>query len=256
MGPLALLAGAALAASPDPERLSQGWSAWSGAMAQARYPFAFTGADFAALARGQVVRRRVPAAGADRAVGAWWTQTPRDALWIAILDDKHDKVVSGLIEQQLPGTTSARKLLYQHLDLPWPATDRHWVADIENNGALVSASAGGVWERTWTLASPDLAVAAGAVVPGEAIWMPELDGGWTLAEVAGGTLLVYHVRTVIGGSIPEDLVARWSLSTLDAMLRHIDARAQGLAGHYDAAHEPVLRPDGTAIQVSGLTDRP
>jgi hypothetical protein len=242
-----LLLAAAWASRVDPTALDQGWAAWSGAMASARYPFAFTGADFAALAKGQVVRRRVPADGVDRAVGAWWTTTPRDALWIAILDDQHDTVVSGLVERQLPGTLPERKLLYQHLDLPWPATDRHWVADIRNNRALVSASGGGVWERTWTLAAPALAEEAGAVVPGEAIWMPELEGGWTLAEVAGGTLLVYHVRTVIGGSIPDDLVARWSLSTLDGMLRHIDARARSLAAHYGPDHAPVLRPDGSAI---------
>ena len=81
-------------------------------------------------------------------VGFAQAETP----WIAILDDQHDKLVSGLTEEQLPGTNQDHKYLYQRLALPWPFSDRQWVIDLSNNRTLWEKSHGAIWERTWSLA--------------------------------------------------------------------------------------------------------
>ena len=119
---------------------------------------------------------------------------------------------------------------------------------IRNNPHAYAATGGRVWERSWTLADPSLAPGPGA----GGVWVPQNDGTWLLVDAAGGTVLIYEVRTVIGGAFPEDTATRWSLVTVDGMLRHILARAGGIDAHYGAGHAPFDRPDGSAIPPGGL----
>lgn len=238
-----LLASLALAGAPTGS-LGADWGALWPAIAQgATAPIALSEAELAKLAKGELLKRRERAEGGDRAVGALWTDAPREALWVAILDDQHDMLVSGLTERQLPGTNLSRKLLYQHLDMPWPVTDRQWVIDIQNNQELWQATGGAVWERSWTPADP-------ALMPEpdpDAVWTPSNDGGWLLVTAGGGTLMIYHARSEIGGNIPDDLVTRYSVSALDELLRHVVKRACGLGDHYGPDHEPLGLPDGSAL---------
>ena len=238
------LFGALALAGADPAELRADWVAFEGARRSAAvHAVALSDADLAKLAAGGVVRARERVTGGDRAWGAVWTALPVEPLWVAILDDQPDTLVRGLFEEQLPGTTTARKLLYQRLDLPWPFDDRQWVIDIQNNPQLYSATDTAIWERSWTLTDPSLAVSA---TP-DAVWTPVNEGGWMLARAAGGTLLVYHVRTSVGGAIPDDLVTRYALSTLDELLGHVLERAASLGDHYGVAHQPFYRPDGAAL---------
>ena len=250
----ALLFAAALgfAAAPAPRgpALAQDWAARAAAArGSAGYLPSFSADELARLARGDTVRRREAApGGADRVVAAVFTPLSRDALWVTIQDDKHDKLVAGLVEAETPGSTPADKLLYQRLDLPWPFEDRQWVIRIRNNPRVYAATAGRVWERSWTLADPALAPNPSP----DGVWVPQNDGTWLLVEAAGGTVLIYEVRTVIGGAFPDDTATRWSLVTVEGMLRHILARAGGIDAHYGAGHAPFYRPDGSTIPPGGL----
>ena len=239
-----LLAGLALAA-PDGATLKSAWEAASPAMRErARLPVTLPDDAFAKLAQGQVARVREDLPGADRVLGALWTDAPRDALWISILDDQHFDMVSGLFEEELPGTGALRKLLYQRLDLPWPLQDRQWVIDIRSNTALWARSAGAVWERSWTLADPSLEAHASP----DAVWSTTNEGGWLLVDAAGGTLAVYHVRAEIGGNVPDEASTQWAWSKLDDLMQGTATRAKTqIPGHYDAAHYPIARPDGSVI---------
>ena len=245
---LALTLGVVRAAAPatsppDAATLRAGLTARSAQINAASRPLRLSDSQVQTLAAGRVARARVQHDGADGVLGAVWSALPRDDLWIAILDDKHDTLVQGLFEEQLPGTSSARKLLYQRVDLPWPFDDRQWVIDIRNNGSLCASSKGAVWERTWTLADPSIALSA---TP-DALWVPVNDGGWTLVQVAGGTLIAYQARTVIGGVVPDEAVTRYAMSTLEEMLLHVVNRATNLGNHYGPGHEPLYRPDGTPV---------
>lgn len=242
-----ILTGAALAA-PSAEVLRAAWEAQTAVMAaNARFPVNLQAADFTRLSAGQSSRHREPTEGADRVVGALWTEIGRDALWIAILDDQHFDLVHGLVEEQLPGTGPLRKLLYQRLDLPWPLADRQWVIDIQSNTALAAASGGAAWERAWTLANPALARSPDP----DAVWTTVNEGGWLLLPVAGGTLMIYQVRTDVGGAVPDAASAEWAWSTLDELLQTTVRRAAGLASHYTAQHAPIYRPDGSRVPPLG-----
>jgi hypothetical protein len=240
------LLGAGLAlATPDAVALKSAWNEALPAMrAGARIPVTLPDSAFATLAQGGVARVREDLAGADRVLGAVWTDAPRDALWIAILDDQHFTMVNGLYEEELPGTGALRKLLYQRLDLPWPLQDRQWVIDIRSNAELWARSGGAIWERAWTLADPALEVSASP----DAVWSTTNEGGWLLVDAAGGTLAVYHVRAEIGGNVPDEASTQWAWSKLDELMRGTVTRARTqIPGHYDAAHDRIARPDGSVI---------
>jgi hypothetical protein len=147
------------------------------------------------------------------------------------------------VEEVLPGSNASSKLLYQRIDLPWPVADRQWVIDIRNHRMLHENTSGRAWERAWDL-SP---VRGSKHEVADAVWAPVNAGGWLLIDAAGGTLLIYHVRTSIGGNVPDSAVSAWSASSVKSMLDTIIVRSGKLHRHYNAAHPVVLRPDGTPV---------
>ena len=156
-------------AQPDASTLAAAWGAQRSVVeAQAFRPVDLTAQDFAELGAGRVAKRRIPAGDADRILGATWSAHSRDALWIAILDDADFTLVESLTEIRLADTDWGHKRLYQHLDLPWPVSDRHWVLEIKNNVALAAQTQDQVWERVWDLADPSH-IPSGRP---EAIWSP------------------------------------------------------------------------------------
>lgn len=239
-----LLLSTALAA-PSADALKAAWEAATPHLkAEARLPVSLPETSWATLSAGKVARVRQDLSGPDRVIGALWTEVPRDALWIAILDDQHFDMVEGLSEEQLPGTGPLRKLLYQRLDLPWPLQDRQWVIDIQSNTALYRASGSTVWERSWTLGDAALAPSADP----DAVWSTTNEGGWLLIDAAGGTLVLYHVAAEIGGSVPDEASTQWAWSKLEELLVGTARRAADqVPAHYGAKHAPVVRPDGSSI---------
>ncbi len=218
--------------------------------AEGKYHFSWTDAELERLAQGHFVKRRERQKGADRAIGAIWTAASMDEMWVAVQDEGHWGLVKGLVDERLPGSTFQHKILYQRLDMPWPFADRQWVIEVVNNQDLIAASGGKVWERTW---SPSEKRGAAAERE-EAVWVLTNDGGWLAADVAGGTLLVFHARTVIGGNVPEDAATSWSMMTLGGMLRDLVARSYKMPDHYVGDHGPIRRPDGTPIGVFDVSD--
>lgn len=239
------LIAAALAAPPSAAALQSAWNEHKASMAaHGVHPLHPEREDFVAVANGKVAKRRIAEDGPDRAMGMLWTPVARPALWVAVLDDIHDTVVNSLQEQRLGRTEDGRKVLYQRLDLPWPAQDRQWVIEIWNNLALERDTNGAVWERPWDLGDP----AQMPTPDDKALWLPMTNGSWLLLEVAGGTLMAYSARTTIGGAIPDELVTRWAMATLDEMMEHIVDRSKSIPAHYDRNHDPVLGGDNQPIK--------
>jgi len=211
--------------------------------AKAKYQLEFTDAELAKVAKGEVAKRRERLKGTDRVMGLAWTPASMDAVWVAMQDPDHWNYVEGFLEEKLPSSTFNSKIVYQRILFPWPFADRQWVIEVKNNLALIEATNGKVWERTWSL-NPE----RGAVNEMEkAIWVDINDGGWMVTDAGEGSLLGFHVRTVLGGSVPDELVVRYSMGTLQSLLGGLTERATTMTGHYDAAHTPVRRPDGTTI---------
>ncbi|MEQ1565055.1 MAG: hypothetical protein ABMA64_05410 [Myxococcota bacterium] len=230
-------------AAPSAEELESDWEKWRAQLdASAEYPLRFADDEWEKIAAGQVARRRERLDGTDRVLAVRWLSSDIDTTWLAMYDP-HGAEIHSFLEEELPGSTFDRRVVYQRIDLPWPMAARQWVVEVRNNLPLIDATGGAVWERTWTLSDRR---GARAESP-DGVWLPVNEGGWFLAESGGGTLLGYHVRTVVGGVVPDEAAVQWSYATLSSLLNGIADRVPGAVGHYRAGHSPVRRPDGTAI---------
>lgn len=231
-------------ATPTPAALSAAWEAHRSDLdSLAVYPVKWSAEEWDRVAKGKVARRRERLEGADRVIGMVWVDTDPSTTWVAVQDPHGPVTVSGMVHEELPGSTFQHRLLYQSIDLPWPLATRQWVIEVKNNLPLIAATQGAVWERTWGLSSQRGAQAE----QGNAVWLPVNDGGWMFVDADGGTLLVYHVRSVIGGNVPDDFATRWAFGTLSGMLSGIRDRVPWVKTHYVEGHEALQRPDGLPV---------
>ncbi|MCB9675283.1 MAG: hypothetical protein H6737_09215 [Alphaproteobacteria bacterium] len=204
----------------------------------------FDAKEWEKLAEGKTVRRRERLDGPDRVLAALWSPASRDQLWLAIQDEQHYEVVAGYADEDLPGSTFAKRTLYQRIDLPWPFAARQWVIELESNRDLLAASQGTIWERHWRISERRGA----SIEDPDAVWVPETTGGWTLVEIAGGNLVIYHTRASVGGNIPDEAGTQWALMTVSGMVEEMDRRARDeVDAHYLDGHAPIERPDGTFV---------
>jgi len=241
---LLLIACSVALATPDAASLRSAVEAHRAAIdAHAIYPLRFTDEELQRVAAGHVVKRRERLEGVDRVLGLVWTPVPKDEIWVAMQDSEHWDYVDGFLEEHLPGSTFQNKIVYQRILFPWPFADRQWVIAVRNNLPLIEATGGAVWERTWNL-SPERGAESELE---KAIWVGLNDGGWFVVDAGEGSLLSYHVRTVIGGRVPDEVVVRYSMSTLGGLLGGLSARGERVREHYDSAHTPIRRPDGSII---------
>ena len=117
------------------------------------------------------------------------------------------------------------------------------MVEITNNESMTQQTNNRLWERSWDLAKPSL-------MPNpdnNAIWVPVATGSWLLYPVEQGTMVVYHARSAIGGRIPDEVVTRWALATLDEMMTHIANRAATIDAHYTGGHEIINGCNGEPI---------
>lgn len=229
--------------------------------AHARFALpALSDAQVGRLLEGKVVKiREVTDSDApQRAIGLIRTDVPKEHLWLSARD-VHFTAVDELIEVQLTPDGEWPAVWYQLLDMPRPFSDRHWVVDVTDTHTLAAATEGRAWEHGWVLRSggPALAVEAviGGRVPGvdaerieDAIYTPVNHGAWLVIDLGDGTtVLGYHVTSVIGGRIPDKLVADYTLLTLGKLLKGVVERAPEVVAHYAEGHAPIEGGDGVPV---------
>lgn len=223
--------------------LEEVWAANSAAIARASpVPVVLSAADFATLRGGQVVARRTESAQGMFATGAVLVDVAIEMAWITIQDAPHDPG-SRVRSVWLDGAPVGIRRTYNTMDLPFPLADRQWVLELTANRPLFDATGGAVWQRTWHEVDPSLAPAPD---PG-AEWLPEARGAWTLLATDQGTVMLFSIRTVLGGAIPAGLTNSWAVPTLRTSLAHFAERAKTMSAHYGPSHDRVLTPAGTTI---------
>ncbi len=254
---LGIITAAAVAGNPTAKELDAVWQKYCGAATQhTQVPLPLTTeSDWERLAKGETVTRRfrVPGTPADRVLAMRYIDQAPASIWVAILDGEHGSLSSDLVEWELPGATPTSKVLYQHLDLPFPVDNRHWIIHAVSNGPLYRATGRTAWERGWQLdpgGESSLArLPAALQARGDgAIWTPANSGAWLLLSVGWGTLAVYQLETNIGGWLPEDLVTRFVLSSLTDLIETTEKLADRTPSHYRSGHDPIYRPDGSVIE--------
>lgn len=217
------------------------------------------------LERGEVVHllRREPRPGPseesdDRLVALRLIPQRMQDVWLAALDP--DLPVASIYHDfRLWHDDAGNSRWCVLLDLPWPLADRYWTVDLSKSTDLAEASSGMLWEHRWELSDrgSDIAIDAartgafGEITPErlrEAVYTPVNRGGVLTADLGEhGTLLLYHLSTVIGGFIPDALVNAISRREVERFLEQAAERSAGMHDHYDADHEPVFGGDGRPI---------
>ena len=134
---------------------------------------------------------------------------------------------------------------YQHVNLPWPIRDRHWVILCEKNPRVAEASDGLVWEHYWSLVDDGESWWRAASEDGRingldentleaSIYLAENRGAWIMLEVdAERTLVIGYFDGDLGGRIPKSVVRRFSYPQLEKGLQLIADVSVDIHQRYD-----------------------
>ena len=182
-------------------------------------------------------------------VGLRIVEVPKLLVWLSLFDGQHEphpRYTRATLERGTDGSW----VRYQHVNLPWPLRDRHWVIDASKNRQLAADSDGTIWEHRWHLHDSGRSLALEAHEDGlvdrlkrrqmeRSVYLPENRGAWTLLELdADKTLIVGHVHVDLGGLLPAGLVRRYSRSQLEAGLDALAETSFTAHSRYDA--DPML----------------
>lgn len=191
-----------------------------------------------ALRDGEVVRilRKVPARSDgdefeyhERLTAYYLVPQPLESLWAASLDPEF-RSSERLTAHLLSGNLAGDGRWYQHLALPWPVRDRHWVIDLEFNTTIGEQVGGAILERSWQLSEEGPALARQAVLDGEidgidsgnfdgSVYVPLNRGAWIMIRLdPDWTLICYRVTTSFGGNIPEGMVNTLGAHLVEGLL--------------------------------------
>ena len=171
-------------------------------------------------------------------IGLKIVEAPRLLVWLALTTDSEE--LDGRLTRAVLDEGPAGSIVrYQHIDLPWPIRDRHWVIRVENNIDIADASSGLVWERRWELHAHgkkliDSAHANGTIVGltrrslDRSVYLPTNRGSWTLVDLGNGTTLVSAYADVkLGGLFPDGLVRSFTKRELRAGLTALESLIPG-----------------------------
>ena len=183
---------------------------------------------------------------------------PRLLVWLSLVRDSEEvdgRVTRAVIARDNSGLT----VRYQHINLPWPVQDRHWVIQVQNNLDVVDASGSSVWERNWALHDRGTELLQTAFSDGtiqgltrksfdKSIYLPKNSGYWSVARLGENrTLVAAHVNVLLGGRIPRGLVWRFAQRNLRSGLESLNALVEKTVESIDIDTLPV---DGRGRQIS------
>lgn len=184
---------------------------------------------------------------------------PRVQVWIAATDPHAGYSGGMLSETRLAKDTESGSIWYQHLKLPWPVQDRHWLIRIRRESALSRATDNRIWVHSWALdekGEPFVKqfIQAGHIrnvsleVAEKSLYTPVNHGSWITWTMPGNrTFLVYRVTSVVGGNIPDNFVVEWAMLTLGNLLNDVGEFSRRIPQHYVDGHEVVLDANGVEI---------
>lgn len=193
-------------------------------------------------------------------------EAPRLLVWLAMIADS-EELDGRFTRAVLSAGPTGSKVRYQHINLPWPFKDRHWVIQVENNVDIAHASDGAIWERRWKLHDRgeqliDAAYRDGTITGvtqenlAKSIYLPTNRGSWTVLELEHEqTLVAAFVDLRLGGLIPDGLVRGYikrelqnGLATLDDLIERAHMNPAGPARYHDGWGRPISIQDAVAAR--------
>lgn len=220
------------------------------------------------LLDGETVYRTIKVAENDnegstiiRIVGYRLIDAPRESLWLAALaydGNYSNRLTEFLVTKHDYGGAT----WYQHVNMPWPLRNRHWLIRTEKNIDVSRQTDDAIWEHHWRLEDDSrkgiTRLARRQPIKGlsgedfrKAIILPRNNGAWVMVETdQQKTLVIIHATMDMGGMLPDGLVARSTRKQLQSMLRKIERDAPDAFANYDISY-PIYRGDGTLIPPAG-----
>lgn len=180
---------------------------------------------------------------------------PRLLVWLTVMGGTGERD-ERLTRTYLSRTDDGDYMRYQHIDVPWPFRNRHWVIDCKKNRAVAERSQGRIWEHQWNLADDGLSyLDEAAKLTGltrksmdKSIYITSNAGAWILMELdAQRTLVVFWSDVDLGGRIPRSLVRRFARGQIKDRLQDLGPMSQRVARAY--AGNPVIH-DGFGTPIS------
>ena len=183
-------------------------------------------------------------------VGLHVVRMPRLLVWLTAMGVTSEPDIR-LTRAMLSVEPDGSYVRYQHIDLPWPLRDRHWVIYCKKNVRIAETSNGGFWEHRWTLAEGGEAMLSEAYENGlvrglsmrdleESIYLPANRGAWVLSELSPDTTLVIaFFDGELGGLFPDSLVRHFAVRRLREGLNLVAALSEEVHLEYD--EQPWIR---------------
>lgn len=218
--------------------------------------------ELAQLSKGKTIYRKLlnkqnPASTQLRIIGYRVISKPRENLWLAAL--AYDAGYSRRLTEHLVALHDrGGASWYQHVDMPWPLRNRHWLIRTRKNVDMANESEDRIWEHSWQLVdNADQAIdrlLATTAIDGldsdkarNAIRLPLNNGAWVMAHMDNDTtLVIMHATMDMGGVIPDGIVARYTRRQLAAALKKIERDADTARSRYDSNYV-IYRGNGSPI---------
>ena len=181
-------------------------------------------------------------------------EAPRLLVWTALLGGNRelDPRYSRATLRRQPGGSYTR---YQHIDLPWPVRNRHWIIHSSKNVAIADATDGQVWQHHWQLidnAAAEMAAAVGRFPEiterrlRKSILIGANEGAWSAVSLdEQRTLLVAYFDFDLGGRLPRSLLQSVSRKSLQKTMQRLAEKSAMVHLNYDkgpAIHDGHGRP--------------
>lgn len=176
-------------------------------------------------------------------------EAPRLLVWSTVMgaaSEPHVRLTRAYLSR-LPMGSYVR---YQHINLPWPVRDRHWVILCEKNLDLAKSSNGITWQHRWALQDDGPQMLLDGYAQGrieglskedldKSVYLPANRGAWTVADLGNGrSLVIGYFDAALGGLLPKILVRRYSKHQMRVGLKHIEELAARV--HLDYDGEPKI----------------
>jgi len=192
---------------------------------------------------------------AMRVVGWQHVKAPRLLVWLSLLMGRDDSSAR-LQHVVLSRRPAGGYVSYHHIDLPWPAKDRHWLLLCEKNVSLASESYDDIWEHRWSLLPRDDSQLEAAYdsgdIPGltrkafdDSLYLIANQGAWIVFDLGTeGTLVAASMDIDLGGRFPDALVQSFAKHQ---MKEFFESLAVLRGAHYEAT--PVIE-DGRGAPIT------
>ncbi len=188
-------------------------------------------------------------------VGLHVVDAPRLLVWLAVLGgtgEHHPRMTRAILSRHDAGSY----VRYQHLDVPWPVRDRHWVIYSQKNLNLANATGGAIWEHHWNLHENgrELLSDNELVHPQlrrnlqDSVYLPANRGAWILFDLGSNrTLVVAFADFELGGFVPSGLARTFTRSQLGRSLKDIESLTARVYHRYTG--DPRIH-DGHGLPIS------